>query len=357
MRIVVAMSGGVDSSTVAALLKEQGHDVIGVHMKLHDSGPAGDARRCCGYDDALDARAVADRLEIPFYVANLRDAFEKSVIADFVDEYKRGRTPNPCVRCNGQLKFRALLGRALSLGAERLATGHYARIEDGRLRAAADSAKDQTYFLWPMPAAALAKTLFPLGGMRKAEVREHAARFGLAVAEKPESQEVCFLPDDDHARLVRDRNPDLDGSGPIVDETGREIGRHDGFFKYTIGQRRGLNLSIGKPAYVTAVDPATRTVSVGSDDQLVRHGLIAADSSWFARPAPADRVLARIRHRGALVPCLVSAGDPLEVRFLTPVRAVSPGQSIVFYSGDGETVLGGAIIDHALDQASAEASP
>lgn len=351
MRIVVAMSGGVDSSTVAALLKEQGHEVIGVHMKLHDAGPAGDARRCCGYDDALDARAVADRLEIPFYVANLRDAFNKAVISDFVEEYRRGRTPNPCVQCNGVIKFRALLGRALSLGADRLATGHYARIEGGQLRSAVDVAKDQTYFLWPMPPAALEKTLFPLGGMRKAEVRAHAARLGLAVAEKPESQEVCFVPDDDHARLVREHHPDLDASGPIVDDTGREIGRHDGYFRYTIGQRRGLNVAIGKPTYVTAVDPASRTVVVGSDAQLVRHGLIASGASWFARPAPADRVLARVRHRGALVPCTVGSGDPLEVRFLTPVRAVAPGQSIVFYSADGETVLGGAVIDRAVDPA------
>jgi len=351
MRIVVAMSGGVDSSTVAALLHEQGHEVIGVHMKLHDtpSTAGGDGKHCCGYDDALDARNVADQLGIPFYVMNLREAFQKAVVDNFVDAYKNGLTPNPCVNCNGVLKFDILLKRAIALGAEKLATGHYARIEDGHLRSALDPAKDQSYFLWPIKPAAMEKTLFPLGGMTKPEVREHAARLGLVTADKPESQEVCFIPDDNHARLVQEMNPDLDGTGTIVDEEGKVLGHHDGYFRYTVGQRRGLGIALGKPAYVLRVEPESRQVVVGFDDRLQHLGLVAAGGSFSDRPDPSRRVFVRIRHRGGLVPCFIGPGARFDVRFDEPARAVSPGQSAVFYAEDRETVLGGATIVRALE--------
>jgi tRNA-specific 2-thiouridylase len=349
MRIVVAMSGGVDSSVAAARLVEQGHEVIGVHMKLHDLSPdepAGD-KRCCGYDDALDARKVADRLGIPFYVFNLRDAFRKAVVDDLASEYLAGRTPNPCVQCNGVLKFRVLLARALALGADRLATGHYARIDGGRLRVAVDPAKDQTYFLYPMPPEALARTLFPLGGLTKVEVREEARRLGLITADKPESQEICFIPDGDHARLVRELHPDVDPSGEIVDEAGQIIGSHDAYYRFTVGQRRGLGVALGQPAYVLRVEPDTRRVVVGFDDRLTHHGLVVRDATWFERPAPDREIQVRIRHRGSLVPCTVGGGDPAVVRLRSGTRAVSPGQSAVFY--DGEYVLGGGVIERALD--------
>ncbi len=239
------MSGGVDSSVTAALLVEQGHDVIGVHMKLHDAAPGSNPGACCGLDDALDARRVADTLGIPFYVMNLRDAFKAAVMDNLADTYLRGATPNPCVQCNGVLKFRILLKRSLALGATHLATGHYARItraEGGpaRLARAVDRAKDQSYFLFPIAQAALERSLFPLGDMTKEEVRGHARRFGLLTADKPESQEICFVPDDDHARFVREHRPEAEGAGEIVDEDGAVLGHHDGYFRYTVGQRRGL---------------------------------------------------------------------------------------------------------------------
>jgi len=352
MRIVVAMSGGVDSSVAAALLHEEGHEVIGVHMKLHDtpaapaSTPGSGSGHCCGLDDALDARRVAETLGIPFYVMNLREAFQAAVMDDLANNYVRGLTPNPCVQCNGVLKFNVLLARARALGAEALATGHYARTDGTRLFTATDADKDQSYFLWPIRPEALARTLFPLGGMTKPEVRALAERFNLVTAQKPESMEVCFLPDDDHARFVREARPDVDGAGEIVDEAGLVLGRHDGYWRFTVGQRRGLGVPAPAPLYVLRIEPDTRRVVVGPADQLVEQGLVATGMSWIRRPEPGEGIGARIRHRGALIPCEISDYDPVTLRFLAPARAVAPGQSVVLYAGD--EVLGGGLIRHAL---------
>ena len=345
MRIVVAMSGGVDSSVAAALLVEEGHEVIGVHMKLHDK-TGGEAGHCCGLDDAWDARRVADRLGIPFYVMDLKEAFQKAVIDDLVNNYVAGYTPNPCVQCNGVLKFHVLLRRAMSLGAEAIATGHYARTEDGRLFAAADKDKDQSYFLHPVSSEALRRTRFPLGGMTKPEVREHARRFDLITAEKAESMEVCFIPDDDHARFIAEARPDLDGAGDIVDETGKVLGHHTGYWRYTLGQRRGLGLG-GGPWFVLDVNVAKKTVVVGPEDRLSGSVIEARAANWL-RPAAAleGRALhARVRHRGALAPCVVRGGERLTIQLLTPLRALTPGQSVVVY--DGEEVVLGAVIRRA----------
>ena len=354
MRIVCAMSGGVDSSVAAALLKEAGHEVIGVHMKLHEAEGGGPGH-CCGLDDAWDARRVADTLEIPFYVMDLRQAFQEAVVDDLVKSYVAGFTPNPCVQCNGVLKFHVLLRRAMALGAEAIATGHYARTEGGRLFAAVDGDKDQSYFLHPVTAEALRKTRFPLGGFSKPEVRAHARRLGLVTAEKAESMEVCFIPDHDHARFVAEARPELDGAGDIVDGSGRVLGRHDGYWRYTLGQRRGLGLA-GGPWYVVEVDAARARVVVGTEAGLASTSILARGPNWLRAPdALIGRPLhARVRHRGALAPCTIVTADPLQIELSAPVRAVTPGQSVVVYDGD-EVVLG-AFIRRASDAAAAAAS-
>lgn len=350
MRVVVAMSGGVDSSVAAALLVERGHEVIGVHMKLHDAPePAPGGKTCCGLDDALDARRVAHELGIPYYALDLRQAFERAVLGPFVETYRLGATPNPCVACNGVLKFDVLLKRARALGATHLATGHYARISpDGGLLCAADPDKDQSYFLFPVRRDALLSALFPVGGLSKPEVRAHAARLGLVTAAKPESQDVCFLPDHDHARLVAERHPELDGAGEIVDEYGTVVGRHDGYWRYTVGQRRGLGVAVGFPVYVLRVEPDTGRVVVGPEDRLQEHALLATGLNWYRKPGPDEVVLARIRHRGALTPATVKDADEgaAVVRFRAPARAVVPGQAVVLYQG--EEVLGGGWIRRAV---------
>ena len=343
MRVVVAMSGGVDSSVAAGRLVEQGHDVIGVHLKLHD-GPAGSGKTCCGLEDALDAREVAAALGIPFYVWDMQTAFDAAVKRPFAEAYTQGLTPNPCVLCNGSLKFDLLWSRARGLGAEKLATGHYARVEDGRLYAATDKDKDQSYFLFPVRREVLDGLIFPLGGSTKAEVRADAERMGLVTASKPESQDVCFLPTHDHTGFVAARYPDLDGSGEIVDEAGAVLGRHSGYWRYTVGQRRGLGVAAAEPRYVLRVEPETRRVVIGPESALQHTALRAIGVHWLRRPSADEAVTARIRHRGALIPVdLTEAeGTHARMRFRAPARAATPGQAVVLYADD--EVLGGGWI-------------
>ena len=348
MKVVVAMSGGVDSSVAAGLLAEQGHEVIGVHMKLHDAAPGAAGRSCCGLDEALDARAVADTLGVPFYVMDLRSAFEAAVKDYFADTYLAGGTPNPCVACNGVLKFQILLARARALGATHLATGHYARVDgQGRLRTAVDPDKDQSYFLYPIRPDALRATLFPLGELTKGQVRAEARRLGLATAEKAESQEICFIPDGDHHRFVSEHRGVGARPGPIVDVHGRELGQHDGHWRFTVGQRRGLGVALGRPAYVLEVDPIQNRVVVGDPEGLLTHELRAVSWTGPAPLAEGQPAWARVRHRGALHPCTVhpEADGAVRLKLLAPARAATRGQAVVLY--DGDLVLGGGTIAHA----------
>lgn len=341
--VVVAMSGGVDSSVAAGLLAEAGHRVVGVHMRLHDADPKG-AGHCCGLDDAMDARRVAAQLGIPFHVLDLREAFRRAVVDDFARAWRDGITPNPCVACNGVLKFDVLWKRARALGAEALATGHYARVgPDGELRAAVDEDKDQSYFLWPVRREVLKSVWFPLGGLTKPEVREHARRLGLLTAEKAESQEICFLPDGDRAGLLQASHPEVSPQGEVVHEDGRVLGSHQGYWRFTVGQRRGLGVAAGAPLYVHAVDASRRRVVVGGRSGLMHRGLEAGGLVWGREPSPEQVLQVRIRHRGERVPGRVDGG---RVTLERPVWAVAPGQSVVFY--DGDEVLGGGVIRRGL---------
>ncbi len=344
-RVVVAMSGGVDSSVAAALLVEQGFEVVGITMHL-----AGEASRCCSLDDADDARRVAERLGIAFYVANYGDAFRREVIEAFADSYLAGRTPIPCVACNRRFKFHYLRARARALGATRVATGHYARVDEDpetglrRLRRGLDPAKDQSYFLFDLDQEQLTGTSFPIGELCKEEVRARARDLGLATAEKPESQEICFVPDGDYARVVEQLRPErLPGEGEIVDTSGRVLGRHGGIHRFTVGQRRGLGLTASRRLYVIEIDAARNRVVVGDEDELTTHEALAQQVSWIAgTPVPAGtraRVRIRYRHAGSDATLDPQPDGSVQVHFVEPVRAVSPGQAAVFYAGD--VVLGG----------------
>jgi tRNA-specific 2-thiouridylase len=351
-RVVVAMSGGVDSSVAAALLVEAGCEVVGVTLHL-----AGESSRCCSLADADDARRVAERLGIRFYVANETERFRQEVALPFADAYLSGRTPLPCLACNSRFKFHHLLARARVLGARAVATGHYARIArdpaTGRLelRRAADAAKDQSYFLYELGQEQLAAARFPLGELSKAEVRAHARRLGLATAEKPESQEICFVPDGDYAAAVERLRPDrLPGPGAIEDEQGRGLGRHAGIHRFTVGQRRGLGVAAGRRLYVTRIDPARNRVVVGDAAALGSRGARIGCASWVGGVPPAAelRAVVRVRYRHAGIGARVAPlpGGGARVLFDQPVAAVAPGQSAVFYAGD--SVLGGGAIAEAI---------
>jgi tRNA-specific 2-thiouridylase len=362
--VAVAMSGGVDSSAVAALLRQQGRPVVGLTMQLWNQrrlpellgdGPA--EHRCCSLDDVYDAKAVAQHLNFPHYVVNFEEQFEARVVRPFVDQYLAGRTPIACTNCNTDVKFEPLLRMARQIGAERLATGHYARIQNndatGRweLLRARDDSKDQSYFLWGLSQEQLSRSDFPLGELTKEEVRTLARRANLPVAEKPESMELCFVPTGNYVQFIqaysRERGISLQsGDGEIVNQTGDVIGRHNGVHNFTIGQRKGLGFAAGKPLYVLSIDPEKNRVVVG-EDEVLRKTLCELESvNWVscARPPAAIRVFAKIRHKHEPAPATIEPLDATTARvtFDDPQRAITPGQATVFY--DGEVVLGGGWI-------------
>jgi tRNA-specific 2-thiouridylase len=354
-RVVVAMSGGVDSSVTAALLKDAGYDVVGITLnpwvEVEGRGQvAGPRKRSCSPEDVLDAREVARRLGIPHYVFNVQAEFRRWVLDYYVAEYQRGRTPNPCLPCNRHIRFGLLLNRALALGADYLATGHYARVrrdDAGRyhLLRAVDAQKDQSYVLYHLGQFELGRSLFPLGEYTKGQVRALAAQLGLPVADKPESQDFCFLGGLDYRDWLSLQAVEVQ-PGPIEDLSGRRLGEHRGIVFYTVGQRRGLGVSAGVPLYVIAIDPVRNAVIVGPEDALYRDALEAEHVSWVSGQAPAGpiRVTARVRYRAPEAPATLEPrpdGSVL-VRFDQPQRAPTPGQAVVFYQGD--EVLGGGII-------------
>jgi tRNA-uridine 2-sulfurtransferase len=370
--IAVAMSGGVDSSTVAAMLRAEGHNVVGLTMQLwnqrrlagHEGMPGQVQGRCCSIDDVYDARRVAEELDIPYYVVNHEERFERDVVRPFIDEYLSGRTPIPCSLCNNHLKFDQLLITARQIGADMLATGHYARCEfDAErnrwlLRRAADPAKDQTYFLFGLTQDQLSRTLFPLGHMNKPQVRELAREHHLALAEKPDSQEICFVPGGDYKRFIdaylNEQGEQLpDTSGELVTTDGKVLGHHEGVHNFTVGQRKGLGVATGSPLYVININGAEGKVTVGGNDDLLSRTLIARDLNWIAvdglHDSGADantpmRVTAKIRHRHEPAPAVLENAPNGEVRvtFDEPQRAITPGQAVVFYQDD--LVIGGGWI-------------
>ena len=355
-RVLAALSGGVDSAVATALLVEAGYEVIAISMLLAGSAE-GHAGSCCSIDDFQDARRVAEQLGIPYYVLNLKAAFQTRVIDVFAQEYQRGRTPNPCLLCNRDLKFDLLWQRARELDAAYVATGHYARIgwdeatRTAHLLRGADPYKDQSYFLFTLNQAQLKRTLFPVGHLTKEQVRAKARALDLRVAEKPESQDICFVPDGNYARFLDQRiASDRVLSGEIVDQTGRVLGSHAGIHRFTIGQRRGLGLGgLTQPHYVTHIDSTSGRVTVGTQEHLKRHGLRAKDVNWVSGNQPDEiQVAAKIRYRQDPIAATVSAkaDHTAEVWFQEAYPAITPGQAVVFY--DGDLVLGGGWIEGPL---------
>lgn len=350
-RVVVAMSGGVDSAVAAGLLARDGYDVIGITMRLwtsEDPDAPRSSKRCCSVEDTDDARQAADAIGIPHYVLNMEREFQNRVVDYFVAEYGRGRTPNPCLACNEHVKFRSLLDRAVALDADFLATGHYARIECSagryRLRRAVDDAKDQSYVLYTMGQAELAKTLFPLGAYAKPRIRELAREMRLELAEKPDSVDICFVPDGDYKSFVSKRLPQA--AGVIRDASGATIGEHAGVAGFTIGQRRGLGVATGEKRFVTGIDPALNVVTIGGEDELMARALVAEHVNWVGeRPGGPIPAAVKIRYRSAPAAAMVTPLDDggARVEFDAPQRAITPGQAAVFYDGD-EVLGGGAIL-------------
>jgi tRNA-specific 2-thiouridylase len=354
-RVVVAMSGGVDSSVAAGLLVEAGYEVLGVTMRLwtqEDAAASRHHKRCCSVEDTDDAKAAAEVLGVRHYVLNLEREFAENVVDRFVREYTLGRTPNPCLECNDRVKFQPLMEHALALDADYLATGHYARVRQNghgfELHRAVDPSKDQSYVLYTLGHAELSRTLFPVGELPKSEIRALAREWRLPNADKPDSADICFIPSGDYRAFVRDRVPAT--AGAIIDHSGEKIGEHEGIVNYTIGQRRGLPArGGGEPLFVVDLDPETNTVIAGENAELLAEGLVAEELSFVGGEAPDQEFRAdvRIRYRSEPTPAVARLrGDRAEVRFERPQRAVTPGQAAVFY--DGECVLGGGTIESRL---------
>ncbi|MFQ6121896.1 MAG: tRNA 2-thiouridine(34) synthase MnmA [Dehalococcoidales bacterium] len=360
-RVVVAMSGGVDSSVAAALLKEEGYQVIGVTMQIWPKDKQTSRERfdgCCGIGAIEDAKKVAYKLGIPHYVMNFRDIFAQRVIADFCQEYSQGRTPNPCIRCNQYIKFDALQKKAKGLGANLVATGHHARIEKDEakekhlLKKGVDQGKDQSYVLYPVTQEQLRHSLLPIGNLTKEKVREIARELELPVAAKSESQEICFIPDDDYPNFLRDYIPEAAKPGLILDEQENILGSHRGILFYTIGQRKGLGISAKEPLYVIAIEPERNAIVVGRKEKVLGKELIAYRLNWITMTELTQPITAkakiRYRHPEAEATVIPVNGDRVYVKFNQPQMAITPGQAIVFYNGD--TVLGGGTIESARKQ-------
>lgn len=355
-KVVIGMSGGVDSSVAAYILKEQGYEVIGIMMKLSPDNPDYEENEsgCCSISAANDARRVADVLDIPFYVMNFKDAFKKNVIDNFIDEYMEGRTPNPCIVCNKVIKFEEFLRKAKGLGADYIATGHYAKIEkiEDRylLKKSDDDKKDQTYALYTLTQEQLSHTLMPCGDYTKPEIRSIAERIGLEVYRKKDSQEICFIPDNDHGAYIEKYSGKEVKSGNFVDKKGKVLGKHKGIVYYTIGQRKGLGIALGKPVFVTDINPLTNQVVLGDEEDIFKTALVAKDLNFimFDKIESDLRVTAKIRYsaKPQLATLIPLENNRIKVVFDEKQRAITKGQSVVFYLEN--TVVGGGIIEEIL---------